>query len=258
MRRLIVEEPYSKAAVWSRRLAVFAMAVAIIAVLVGRSGAVEANATLAVIGAAILLACVALLVGAAAAIIIWRTGRRGASIIVASGFLAALVLAYPVWLAAEALRLPLLSDISTDITDPPEFFRSAKAVSARGGITPGSVAPVQRTAQRLHYPLVQPILLDLDAEEAYQLVLKAVTARRLKIVEQAPPGGRLGLGHVDVIDRTLIMGFPDDMTIRIRPLAGQTRIDIRSASRYGRHDFGTNARRIEKFAEELQAQLDAK
>jgi uncharacterized protein (DUF1499 family) len=52
------------------------------------------------------------------------------------------------------------------------------------------------------------------------------------------------------------MGFPDDVTIRIRPLAGQTRVDVRSASRFGSHDFGTNARRIEKFIEELQTQLE--
>jgi uncharacterized protein (DUF1499 family) len=48
------------------------------------------------------------------------------------------------------------------------------------------------------------------------------------------------------------------VTIRLRPLAGQTRIDMRSASRVGRHDFGANARRIQRFAQEVQAQLDAR
>ena len=54
------------------------------------------------------------------------------------------------------------------------------------------------------------------------------------------------------------MGFPDDITIRIKPLAGQTRIDVRSVSRYGRNDFGANAKRIGAFAQELQNQLDTK
>jgi uncharacterized protein (DUF1499 family) len=53
------------------------------------------------------------------------------------------------------------------------------------------------------------------------------------------------------------MGFPADVTIRMRPLAGQTRVDVRSVSRIGRHDYGSNAQRIEKFAAEIQAQLDA-
>ena len=58
------------------------------------------------------------------------------------------------------------------------------------------------------------------------------------------------------MDRTTLMGLDEDVTVRLRPLAGQTRIDIRAASRHGRHDFGSNARRIARFAEELQAQVD--
>ena len=52
--------------------------------------------------------------------------------------------------------------------------------------------------------------------------------------------------------------FAEDVTIRVRPLAGQTRIDLRSASRFGGHDFGSNARRVQAFSDELQAQLDAR
>ena len=48
------------------------------------------------------------------------------------------------------------------------------------------------------------------------------------------------------------------MTIRLKPLIGQTRVDVRSASRYGRHDFGSNAEEIRRFASELQNQLDAR
>ena len=101
-------------------------------------------------------------------------------------------------------------------------------------------------------------MLDLDVDEAWALVLKAIEARKWRIIEQTRPGGRIGIGHIDAVDRTLIMGFPDDVTVRVRPLAGQTRIDVRSASRYGRHDFGANARRIQAFSDELQAQLDAR
>jgi uncharacterized protein (DUF1499 family) len=47
------------------------------------------------------------------------------------------------------------------------------------------------------------------------------------------------------------MGFPSDIAIRIKPSATQTRIDIRSVSRLGRHDFGANAGRIVKFASDV-------
>jgi uncharacterized protein (DUF1499 family) len=53
------------------------------------------------------------------------------------------------------------------------------------------------------------------------------------------------------VDRTLLLKLPDDITVRIRPRADGTRIDIRSASRLGNHDFGANAARVRRFLEEV-------
>jgi uncharacterized protein (DUF1499 family) len=53
------------------------------------------------------------------------------------------------------------------------------------------------------------------------------------------------------------MGFRDDVVVRIRVLRGDVRIDIRSASRYGRHDFGMNARRVRNLAEEIEETIAA-
>jgi len=158
----------------------------------------------------------------------------------------------------QAIRLPALTDISTDLIDPPDFARSSRALGAREQIFHEPIPQASREAQRLAYSGVSPIILDLDAEEAWQIVQKAVAARKWRIVDQVMPGGRIGIGHIDAVDKTLLMGFPQDVTIRVRPLAGQTRIDIRSASRFGRHDFGVNAQRIQRFAQELQTQLDAR
>jgi uncharacterized protein (DUF1499 family) len=107
---------------------------------------------------------------------------------------------------------------------------------------------------------VQPITLDLEAAEAFQLVLKAAGALGWEVVDQVAPSTRRGDsdGRIDAVQRTLVMRFPDDLAIRVRPLVGQTRIDVRSVSRYGRHDFGVNAKRIETFAREMQTQLDGR
>jgi hypothetical protein len=43
----------------------------------------------------------------------------------------------------------------------------------------------------------------------------------------------------------------------VRPTADGARIDVRSASRYGRSDFGTNAARIRTLLEEIDGKLAA-
>jgi uncharacterized protein (DUF1499 family) len=259
MRAIVTPKPVSVAALWCRRLAIFALAVGAIAVAATRFQIVEVPAGLTILASAILIDCIALLLGGTSFVTMWRTGRRGVAITLTGLLIAAVLLAWPAWLAFQALRLPVLNDVSTDTRDPPAFSQSRAALAARDGFVHGSMTAAEGAAQRAAYPGVQPILLELDADEAYQLALKAVIARGWKIVDQAAPGaGRSGLGHIDAIQRSLIMGFPEDVTIRVKPLAGQTRIDVRSASRFGRNDFGASAQRIEKYAQELQNQLDTK
>jgi len=257
MRRLIIEEPYSDSALWSRRLAVFAAAVIGIGLLLARAG-LDPTAVLAIIGSAIVIACLAVLCAGAATVSIWRTGRRGVGLLLSGAFLAALLLAYPAYLAVQSVRLPVLNDVSTDLDDPPAFSLSSTALAARKDWVPAVVSSSVRQEQAKAYPDVQPILLDLDGDEAFQTVLRAATVGHWKIIQAIPPGGRLGLGHVDAFDRGVVLGFADYITIRIRPLAGQTRVDVRSVSRVGRHDFGANAQRIEAFAEELKTEAEAK
>jgi uncharacterized protein (DUF1499 family) len=256
MRRIIIEEPYSDSALWSRRLALFAAAVVGMGLVLARAG-LDPTAVLAVIGSAIIIACLAMLCAGAAIVAIWRTGRKGVGILMTGSIVALLLLAYPTFLAVQAIRLPALNDVSTDLDDPPAFSLSHRAMAARNDFVPPSVPASVRQLQAKAYPDVQPILLDLDGDEAFAIVLRAAVARHWTIIESIPPGGRLGLGHVDAIAHGMVFGFADDIAIRVRPLAGQTRVDVRSVSRIGRHDFGANARRIEAFADELNAEADA-
>ncbi len=258
MRRTLPPEPWSRAALWSRSVAVFAATVAALSVLLTRLNVIAPVSALASIGAAVALALIALLLVGAACVTIWNTGRRGAGAAFGGALIALLTLAYPAWLALEAVRLPVLADISTDVSNPPYFSLSRGAYEARGSFQPKGVAQKARAAQRPAYPDVEPIVVDLDSDETFALVLKTAKAVGWKVVDQRPPGGRTGEGHIDFVDKTLVMGLDEDVTVRLKPLPGQTRIDLRSASRYGRHDFGANAKRILAFAEELQTQLDAK
>jgi len=258
MRRHLPEEPISVAAIWSRRLAVFAATVALFAVALARLRKLDPIAALTVLGSGVALSLLAVLLFVSACVVIWRTGCRGVGEAAMGIVFAALTLAYPAFLSVEAVRLPLLADISTDIADPPHFSLSAKALAARRGFVAPDVDPRARAAQRGAYSDVEPILVDLDMEEATTAVARAAATLGWRIVDQRPAGGRSGDAHVDFLDQSLVMGFDEDIAARLRPLPGQTRIDLRAASRYGRHDFGANARRIRKFAEALQAQIDAR
>jgi uncharacterized protein (DUF1499 family) len=254
MRRLVIEEPHSKAAVLSYRLALFALFVAVLAII----GVKSPPDLITVLGAAAAIAIVAAIAAVLAFLIIWHNGRPGAGKAFAGLVLAALLLAYPAYLAQQAVRLPRLYDISTDIADPPYFSLSRAAIAARGGATPPSMPLSARRPQLKVYSQVQPILLDLDGEESFAAVLKAVSANSWRIVEQRAPGGRLGLGHVDAIAKSFVLGFPSDITVRLRPLPSQTRIDIRSVSRFGPYDFGAGARNIASFESALDEIVNQK
>ena len=257
MRRLIIEEPTSRAALWSRRLAVFGLCLAVIAVLASRSGGVDPHGAVAVLAAALLFGVAALLAAAVASVVIWRTGHPGIGPALGGIALALGLLAYPAWLSAKAVQLPQIADVSTDWTNPPGFSRAAKAVAARRGAMHDPPGEPARQAQARAYPDVQPLTLELGAEEAYKAALKVVAARRWRVIEAQPPAGRPAVGHIEAVAKTTVMGFPDDVAIRIAATAAaQCRVDFRSASRFGRTDLGDNAARIKALSSELEDAAD--
>ncbi len=258
MRRLVVEEPVTRAAVWSRRLGWFSLAVTLIGAILVRTGRVDLTAGFAVLAAGLMVALVALALAVIAFSLVWMEGRRGLGMAIGGLLLALAVLAWPGYLAVKSLVLPPLNDVTTDIDDPPAFSRSRAALAAREGRIPPDVPAETRQRQRAAYPTIVPLYVDLTPGEAYDIVTRAAATLGWQIVESAAPGGRIGTGRLDAVDRTFLMRFPDDVTVRLRPRADGTRIDIRSASRLGMHDFGTNAARIARFLEEVSTQATAR
>ena len=250
MRHLIIEEPYSRPAKWSPRVAWFSLAASLLTALLIRWGRVGYDEGFVALGAGVGLALLAVLLSLVAFVRIWQEGRQGLGSAIKGMLLAGLVLAYPALMAVKAATLPVINDISTDTENPPSFSRSRIALEARGGRVPPDVSPEVRELQRQAYVLIAPLTLDVDPLEAFSLVQKAAANLGWNVIEAVPPGGRQGAGRLEAIDRTFALKLPDDITVRIRPRADGSRIDIRSASRVGRHDLGGNARRIRAFLEE--------
>jgi uncharacterized protein (DUF1499 family) len=253
MRRLILEEPVSRPAKWSPVVAWYALVVSVMAVLLIRFGRVDYTAGFVTLGAGLALAILAIALAGLGFLRIWQEGRRGLASAVQGLVVALLVLAYPSWFALQAVRLPPLNDVTTDTDNPPSFSRSRAALEARGGRVPPDASPEMREAQREAYARIAPLTIDLPPEEAFDIVRKAAQNRGWQIVEAVKPGGRMGLGRVEAVDRTFLLRLPDDVTVRLRPRADGTRIDVRSASRMGTHDLGTNAARIRAFLDEVSS-----
>jgi len=250
MRRLIIEEPFSRPAKWSPMLAWFALAVTVMAVLLIRFNKVDYQSGFVALGAGLAIALVAVGMSFIAFVRIWQEGRRGLGSAIRGLVIAAAVLGYPAFMAIKAVTLPAINDIATDTEDPPVFSRSRAALEARGGRIPPDVPPEKREMQRAAYVQIAPLTLDIPPEDAFALVRKAAANLGWQVIEAVPPGGRVGLGRLEAVDRTFLLKLPDDITVRIRPRADGTRIDIRSASRIGTHDLGMNAKRIRAFLEE--------
>jgi uncharacterized protein (DUF1499 family) len=250
MRHLILEEPFSRPAKWSPMLAWFSLLVTAMAVLLIRFNKVDYPSGFAALGAGLTIALVAVGMSLFGFVRIWQEGRRGLGSAIRGLILAALVLGYPAVMAAKAVTLPPISDVSTDTQDPPAFSRSRAALDARAGRIPPDVPPEAREMQREAYVQIAPLTLDIGPAEAFALVQKAAANLGWQVIEAVPPGGRIGVGRLEAVDRTFLLKLPDDITVRIRPRADGTRIDVRSASRFGQHDLGTNATRIRKFLEE--------
>jgi uncharacterized protein (DUF1499 family) len=258
MRRLVVELPPSRAALWSGRLALFAASVLGIAVLLSRLDLIDLPAVLTVLGAGFVLALAAVALAVASFFVIWDDGRPGFTGAMGGLLLAALLIAWPSLLAVQAMRLPRLNDISTDVVDPPAFSRSRKALDARAGTFPADAPAEARQAQQAAYPAVAPIVLEFTPQETFALALKAAQQRGWQIIEVSSPGGRVPVGRIEAVDRTFLMRFPSDITVRVRPLPTGARIDVRSASRSWSHDFGDNARRILAYSQAVLDLAEAK
>ena len=243
------DEPISRLAAWSRRFALFALAVAVLSIIILRSGLLEIVPALATFGAALVFAGLSILFAFGAFITIWRQGLAGLGYAILGLFLSLALLAYPAYLGYRASVLPAISDITTDFANPPRYDVLVR-LRPRGR----SDYPGQATAalQRQAYPDIVPLQLSVPAKAAYDAAMAVATKRKWLLVDTRAPGPGRPAGIIEAVTRTPIMGFRDDVAIRVSPQgADGARVDVRSASRFGSHDFGANASRVRALLEDI-------
>ena len=252
-----LSEPVSGWASWSRNLAVFAVVAVLVSIAIVRFGFLEIKPALATFFGALAIAGVSILLGLIGAAAIWQSGARGMSRILLAFLINALLLAYPAYLAVQYRRLPPIHDITTDPIDPPRFEALARLRSGDGANPAVYAGLYSAEQQRTAYPDIETVELELPVQRAYEITLQLVTKRKWLIIDERPPQPPRRVGRIEAVARTPIMGFREDVSIRVTPDDEDSRVDIRSASRYFESDLGSNAARVRKLIDDLNTAADA-
>ena len=244
----------AREATWARRIALFFVQLLILTVLLHRFASLNTPAAMNLLAVSILGLFAAIAIAFASIVRIWFGGQTWASQAVAAIFIALVGLAAPLFYLSHTITKPMLNDIETTPEEPLEF-------KVLAGLRPADANPIKdpdaaaAELQEEAYPDIGPMALERSAPEVFSLVQEAVERLGWTVALSEPPG-ETGIGRIEATDRTLIMGFTDDVIVQIKGDNAHAEIDVRSVSRYGMHDLGANAKRIGRLFEEVSAALE--
>lgn len=225
---------------WSLRLCLAGIGLAVISVILFRLGLIghwSALGGLALMG---LLALLALLIAIIALIVGLGGDRRGNQTALIA-LVVALVAAYaPLTMARKLGSVPRINDISTDLVNPPVFIAVPDVRAASDNKL--TLNRDRLATQQAFYTDLTGLDSALSPQAAFQRALDLTNARGWDVVT-----AKAADGHIEATAITAVLGFKDDIVIRIVAKDGGSRIDMRSASRLGRSDLGVNAARIQAF-----------
>lgn len=152
----------------------------------------------------------------------------------------AVPLLLPLAFVVQALRTPLVNDVSTDPSNPPQLLWAAELRTAQD--LPINPAPLKAFEGK-------PGPLFTSAPPAEVITEAHALMEQLGWQVRPSPQG------LEAVVTTGWFGFQDDVSLRVFAGPKETRIDMRSASRQGRSDLGTNRARIEEFLIRLNERL---
>lgn len=253
MRREYVRRP-SRAARLALPPSVFAPMLAGMAILAHRTSLLSDANFILVLATSVVVAAVGALLALIGLRALWRDaavgGRRsGLALLFCAPVLAPAVAAG--WLFQTTAPL---SDISTDTADPPHFFRPVTPGPGRNVNEPPRLNPL---VQSRFYPEVTGRRYRLSADSIAGHVAALVAEKGWTMLETPAAPTADGETFIEAVATTTVMGFVDDIVIRITDEGESTYVDMRSASRFGARDLGANARRIADFMSALDLRIQS-
>jgi uncharacterized protein (DUF1499 family) len=166
------------------------------------------------------------------------------------------VTAYVCSWIVKANSAPPVHDITTDPTHPPAFVaviplrEHAHAVNPPGYVRHMRVGDKMIDVpqlQREHYPDIKPLHLVLLPDQALAKAREVAGEMGWRVDAYVPAQGRL-----EATAYTFFFDFKDDVVVRVSASGAGSRVDVRSESRVGVSDVGTNAARIRRFLQLMQ------
>jgi uncharacterized protein (DUF1499 family) len=238
---------------WARRMALFFVQLLILTVLLHRFGKLATPAAMNLLAVSIGGLFLAIVVAVIGLVRIWFGGQIGAAQAFTGIAIALVGLAVPVWYLSHYFILPPLNDIQTTRQSMPfKQLASMRPADANRIVEPDLAMAEEREKA---YPDLRPMELERSVTETFDIVYEAVKRLGWNIVlNEAPDGDQPG--RIEATTRTLIMGYTDDELIRVTGDDSRAFIDVRSASRYGKHDLGANAKHIRTLFAEVQSALE--
>lgn len=248
------ERRASASALWARRLASFSAVLLLTAGLGHRYGAVDTVPFFWLLGLVALLAVMALLLAGFGFWRLWANGDRGGRAATRAVLVALLVLV-PYGIGAfQAWTLPPLTDVSTDLVNPPRFVTAGRRRAADANpILPISGEDAAR--QALAYPAVTGRRYMQPMDRLGEIVAFVLADLGWTVYHHTDPQMQTTRSEVEAEARSPVFGFVSDVVLRIADEGESTYVDLRANSRYGPHDLGDNAAKIARFFAALEAEV---
>lgn len=180
------------------------------------------------------------------------SGAKAISFLIVGIFLTGVVTGTALYWQNKAQGAPPIHDISTDLTNPPEFVAMVR-LRADAPNPPEYAGEETAAIQEEAYPHIQPLIVTTEKQEVIDEIVMQILSRNWDIVSINRKDGR-----VEATEKLPWFGFKDDVVLRVREIENgtRTRVDMRSKSRIGRGDIGVNADRIESFLNDLDSKLE--
>jgi hypothetical protein len=234
----------SKWAIWARRFGSFAVPLAIIPIFLHREKIITTTDfhTIELVAMAIAVLAFGLALGAFGRL--WITGDQGWARATMGLFFSLVCLAPLAFILSLTLRFPAVADVSTDQAQP------LTLVSAIGRVQ----TPADRAAVEAAFPNARGRSYPIEAMQMFTIVEQLAAARGWEQLVRRAPQTVLDHGELNLIATTLL-GWRDEVAIRVEGNPQGSTVDMRSASTHAWHDLGENGRRIEEFLLALDTRI---